>query len=173
MLNNLKLKKMETKRILLTDDDMDIINVLETILVHEGYEVATANNKTEGLKKLSEFKPDLAILDVMMTTHFEGFEMAKAIKSNTETKNIPVIMLTSIEVLITNKPDIQTIAREFRKDPDFKELDVILIKDSTSLNAGIDYKAENGTSVWLPVDGFIAKPVDSRRILPEVKRLLK
>ena len=163
---------METKKILLTDDDIDIINVLETILVHEGYEVATASNKAEGLKKLKEFKPDLAICDVMMTTHYEGFEMAKTIKSDPETKNIPVIMLTSIEVLSTNKPDIQTIAREFRKDPGFKELDVILIKDATSHNAGIDYKAEDGKSVWLSVDGFIAKPVDSKRIIPEVKRLL-
>jgi CheY-like chemotaxis protein len=169
----LKFKKMETKKILLVDDDIDVINVLETILVHEGYEVSYANNQEEGMTKAKQIKPDLAILDVMMTTQFEGFEMAKAVKTNPEFKEMPVIMLTSIEVLITTKPDVQAIAREFRKDPDFNEMDVLLIKDSVTGKAGIDYKAEDGKSIWLPVDGFLAKPVDSKRILPEVKRLLK
>lgn len=163
---------METKKILLVDDDIDVINVLETILTHEGYTVAYANNQEEGMEKVKQFKPDLAILDVMMTTQYEGFEMAKTIKTIPEFRQIPIIMLTSIEVLVTTKPDVQAIAREFRKDPDFNEMDVLLIKDIVSGKAGIDYKAENGKSVWLPVDGFIAKPVDSKRILPEIKRLL-
>jgi len=163
---------METKKILLVDDDIDVINVLETILTHEGYEVTYANNQKEGMVKAKQFKPDLAILDVMMTTQFEGFEMAKAVKTSPEFKEMPIIMLTSIEVLITTKPDVQAIAREFRKDPDFKDMDVLLVKDTVTGKAGIDYKAEDGKSIWLPVDGFLAKPVDSKKILPEVKKLL-
>lgn len=163
---------METKKILIVDDDIDIINVLETILEHEGYEVHSASNKTEGLAKAFEVKPDMAILDVMMTTQFEGFELAKALKSSTEFKTIPVMMLTSVEVLVTTKSDVQAIAVEFRKDPDFKELDVLLIKDVNSGKAGIDYKSESGRSIWFPVDGFLSKPVDSKLVLPEVKKLL-
>ncbi|HPD65400.1 MAG TPA: response regulator [Bacteroidia bacterium] len=163
---------METKKILLVDDDIDVINVLETILTHEGYSVSYASNQKDGYEKALQIKPDLAILDVMMTTQYEGFEMAKKLKSSPEFRNMPVIMLTSIEVLVTTRPDVQAIAREFRKDPDFKEMDVLLIKDVVSGKAGIDYKSEDGKSVWLPVDGFLAKPVDSKRILPEVKRLL-
>ena len=68
---------METKKILIVDDDIDVITVVKAILNKEGYEVIYANDKIEGIKKAWAEKPDMAILDVMMTTHFEGFEMAK------------------------------------------------------------------------------------------------
>lgn len=163
---------MENYKILIVDDDIDVINVLETILVHEGYQVMTASDKTEGMEKALEFHPDLAILDVMMTTQYEGFEMAKAIKEGRSLGNIPVIMLTSIEVMPTTNPELQKMAIEYRKDPSIKELDVLLLKDILSGTAGIDYKSESGKSVWLTIDGFIPKPVDSNKILPEVKKHL-
>ena len=59
---------METKKILIVDDDIDVITIIETILKKEGYTVISANDKKEGMKKIREEKPDLAILDVMMTT---------------------------------------------------------------------------------------------------------
>ncbi len=61
---------MKTKKVLIVDDDIDVITVVETILTHEGYEVISANNKKEGMEKIRSEKPDLAILDVMMTTHY-------------------------------------------------------------------------------------------------------
>lgn len=163
---------METKKILLVDDDIDIITMLEAILKKENYTVITANNKTEGLKKLKDEKPDLAILDVMMTTHYEGFEMAKQVKTDSEMKSTPILMSTSIDVLTTTKKDVQAMALEFRKNPGFKELHVLLIRDVFSGKAGIDYLTEDGKNVWVDVDGFVAKPVDAKKILPEVKRIL-
>ena len=77
---------MKSKKILIVDDDIDVINVIQTILEHEGYEVSSANNKKEGLEKAREIKPDLAILDVMMTTHYEGFELAKELTSDPDFK---------------------------------------------------------------------------------------
>lgn len=163
---------MEPKKILIVDDDIDVITMIETILRKEGYLVISANDKTEGMKKIKEEKPDLAILDVMMSTHYEGFELAKEIIDNPELNKIPILMQTSIDVLTTTKPDVQAMAREFRKNPGFKDLHVILVKDINTEKAGVDYLSEEGKSIWFPVDGFIRKPVDSKKILPEIKRIL-
>jgi CheY-like chemotaxis protein len=163
---------MKNAKILVVDDDMDVITVLEQMLGNEGYEVISAFNKEEGIELALKEKPDLAILDVMMTTHYEGFEMAREFVDNPELRSIPTIMETSIEVLMTTKPSVQAMAREFRNDPNYKELQVILIRDIVTGNAGIDYRAEDGRSVWVPVDGFIRKPVDKSRLLPEIERVL-
>lgn len=163
---------MKTKKILIVDDDIDVINVIQTILEHEGYEVISANDKKEGLEKAREVKPDLAILDVMMTTHYEGFELAKELTTDPSFNKMPVVMQTSIEALTTTNPSVQAMAREFRLDPKYKELQVILIKDITTGNAGIDYLSEEGKSVFIHIDGFLRKPVDSSKLLPEIKRLL-
>ena len=163
---------METKKILIVDDDIDIITVLETILRKEGYLVISANNKVEGMKKIKEEKPDLAILDVMMTTQYEGFELAQEINEISETQKVPILMQTSIDILTTTKPDVQAMAREFRKNPGFKDLHVILLKDINTGKSGVDYLSEDGRSIWFPVDGFVKKPVDSKRILPEIHRIL-
>lgn len=164
---------MKKAKILIVDDDQDVIITLEQILDNEGYEVISAYNKKEGLALALKEKPDLAILDVMMTTHYEGFEMAREFVDNPELKGIPTLMETSIEVLMTTKPSVQAMAREFRSDPNYKELQVILIRDIVTGNSGIDYRAEDGRSVWVPVDGFIRKPVEKSRLLPEVERLLE
>jgi CheY-like chemotaxis protein len=163
---------MKKAKILVVDDDMDVITMLEQILSKEGYEVVSAFNKKEGIEMAISEKPDLAIIDVMMTTHYEGFEMAREFADNPELKGIPTLIETSIEVLMTTKPSVQAMAREFRNDPNYKELQVILIRDIVTGNSGIDYRAEDGRSVWVPVDGFVRKPVDRNRVLPEVERLL-
>ena len=163
---------METKKILIVDDDIDVITIIETILKKEGYVVVSANDKKEGMKKIKEEKPDLAILDVMMTTHYEGFELAKEITDDPELNKMPVLMQTSIDILTTTKPDVQAMAREFRKNPGFKDLHVILVKDINSGKSGVDYLSEDGRNVWFPVDGFVRKPVDAKKIVPEIKRIL-
>lgn len=164
---------METKKILIVDDDIDVIAVVSAILNKEGYEVIAANDKIEGIKKAWAEKPDMAILDVMMTTHFEGFEMAKELSQNPEFKNMPVLMQSSIDILTTTKPSVQEMAREFRNDPSYRELDVLLIKDVITGNAGIDYRSEEGPSVWLSVDGFLRKPIEAEKLISEVKSLLE
>lgn len=85
---------MNKKKILLVDDDPDIISAFEAILTKKGYEIITAFNKAEGIKKFNSLNPDLAILDVMMDEEHDGFEMSREIKkTNPET---PIIMLTGI-----------------------------------------------------------------------------
>jgi len=163
---------MEKKKILLVDDDIDVITILQAILQKENYNIVAAANKAEGMKLIRDEKPDLAILDVMMTTPYEGFEMGEELRNDAELKNIPFLILTSIDVLITTKPDVQAMAREFRRNPGYKELQVLLVKDIVTEKAGIDYLADDGRTVWFPVDGFISKPVEAKKILPAVKKIL-
>lgn len=164
---------METKKkILIVDDDIDIITVVKSVLSAKGYEVISANDKIEGLKKIKSEKPDLAILDVMMTTQFEGFELAKELTENPELKNMPIIIQTSIDVLTTTKPSVQEMARQFRTDPAFSDLRVILVKDLVTGNAGVDYLNEKSQNVWFPVNAFVRKPVNSQILLNEIEKLL-
>ncbi len=162
--------KTTDKKILIVEDDIDVINVMKSILTKEGYEVATAMNKNEGLEKLRSEKPDLAILDVMMTTHYEGFELAQEILNNPEFKDTPFLIQSSIDVLVTSKASVRDMAREYRKDPNFKDLQVLLVKNITDGSAGIDYKDEEGKSHWFPVHGFIRKPVDAQKLLEEIEK---
>ena len=81
-------------------------------------------------------------------------------------------MQTSIEVFTTTKESVREMAREFRQDPKYKELQVILMKDIVSGKAGVDYRTDDGKNTWVPVDGFLKKPVDSKKLLPEIKTLL-
>ncbi|HOY37764.1 MAG: response regulator [Bacteroidales bacterium] len=161
-----------TKKVLIVDDDIDVITVLETILKKEGYTVISANDKVEGKKLALAERPDLAILDVMMTTHYEGFELAKDLIEDPKLAGMKVLMQSSIDLITTTNSSVQAMAREYRKDPSYRELQVLLIKDILSNNAGVDYRAENGESIWLPVDGFLRKPVDAARLLPEINRVL-
>jgi CheY-like chemotaxis protein len=164
---------MAQKKILIVDDDVDVIAVIRTILENEGFEVISASNKNEAVQKAKEHKPSLAILDVMMSTHFEGFELAKELFEEPTLKNMPRLMQTSIDVLTTNNQDVISMARELRKSPDYRELEVLLIEDPKTKKAGIDYRTKDGKNVWVPVDGFLHKPVDSKKLLPEISRLVK
>lgn len=87
---------MEKKKILIVDDDKDLLIAIQAILENNDYHVTTANNKLEGWEKLKAEKPDLAILDVMMDTNHEGFEFAREIKNESNFRDLPLIMLTSI-----------------------------------------------------------------------------
>jgi len=86
----------EEKKILLIDDDVDFIYLNKVFLKSKGYQVIAAYNGEEGIKKAKETKPDLIVLDVMMTRMTEGFDISRKIRMDEELKDIPVIMLTGI-----------------------------------------------------------------------------
>lgn len=160
------------KKIVIVDDDIDIINVVKSILTAKGYQVLSASDKKEGLKLIKKEKPDLAILDVMMSTHFEGFELAEELVKDETLRDIPVIIQTSIEVLTTTKPSVQAMAQQFRQNLEYSDLRVILVKDLVTGNAGVDYLNENNQTIWFPVDAFVKKPVNAAILIPEIEKLL-
>ena len=163
---------MNKKKILVVDDEVSVIDAITAILETEDYKVISSDNKKEAFKLAKAAIPDLAILDVMMATHYEGFELAKDLVNDPECKGIPILLHTSIEVFTTSEESVREMANEFRQDPNFRELQVILVKDNVSGKAGIDYRTEDGKSVWVPVNGLLKKPADPKEILEEVKSLL-
>ena len=88
---------MAETKILIVDDDPDLTVVLKTVLEGEGYVVDSAPGRAEAMEKLKAEKPDLLLLDVMMATWSDGFEMARDIRKNPEYKDMPIIMLTGVE----------------------------------------------------------------------------
>ena len=86
---------MDTQRsIMVVDDNPDIITIVKTILEGKGYQVLSASSGQELLNLLSERKPDLIILDIMMP-EMDGLEVLGRLKAVTETASIPVILLTA------------------------------------------------------------------------------
>ena len=83
-------------KILIIDDDPDIVDAMKMVLEHNKYEVITADEGELGYQKAKEDKPDLIILDVMMTTIDQGFHISYKLKQDEELKAIPILMITSI-----------------------------------------------------------------------------
>ena len=89
---------MENAKILIVDDDLDLTKALKVTLESENYGVVTASDRMEGMEKIKAERPDLIILDVMMSTWQDGFEMARELKKDSQfIKNIPILMLTGVK----------------------------------------------------------------------------
>lgn len=88
---------MAQAKILVVDDDRDIRDSLQAILEGRQYTAITAANKSEGMEKVGAEKPDLIILDVMMETWQDGFEMARELKKDEQFKDVPILMLTGVK----------------------------------------------------------------------------
>lgn len=82
-----------SKRILIVDDDRDLVQTLHETLTMEGFEAITANDGEQGLEMVARGKPDLIILDVMMPNK-HGYQVAKELEAGGN--SIPVIMLTGV-----------------------------------------------------------------------------
>jgi CheY-like chemotaxis protein len=83
-------------KILVVDDDKDFIKITKMILQANNYGVVTASNGEEGLKVMRAEKPDLVILDVMMSYILDGLDVRRTMAEDKDLKNIPVIMATSL-----------------------------------------------------------------------------
>ena len=132
------------KKILLVDDDKDLVTSLSQALKTKGYDVVAAYSGAEGLKVLTEVKPDLIILDVMMETDTAGFEAAYQIRNKRETSkykdfnNIPIIILTAINQVTNSRFSL------------------------------------NQSESFLPsVNEFLTKPIDIDELIAKVERSVK
>jgi two-component system alkaline phosphatase synthesis response regulator PhoP len=88
-------EKEMAKKILLVDDDPDMVDAVRAILESKRYEVAAAYGGMEGLEKARTENPDLIVLDVMMPDR-DGYEVCKELKADPELSNIPVLLLTAV-----------------------------------------------------------------------------
>jgi len=83
------------KRILLVDDDLDLLEQNKLLLESHGFEIITAESGAEGYEKYTKEKPDAAIVDLIMEQHDAGFVLCYKIKKTEHGKSIPVFILTS------------------------------------------------------------------------------
>ncbi len=81
-------------KILLVDDEPDVLEILSKKLEAAGFLTVRASDGNEGLRKAREEKPDLVLLDIMMPNK-DGFTMLRDLQSNEELRNIPVIMVSA------------------------------------------------------------------------------
>ena len=75
--------------------------------------------------------------------------------------------------ITTTKPSVQAMAQQFRQNPDYSDLRVILVKDLVTGNSGVDYLNEDNEAIWFPVNSFVKKPVDAAILIPEIEKLIK
>jgi CheY-like chemotaxis protein len=112
-------------KILIIDDDPDMVLAARLCLEGAGHAVIEASNGTDGLKKIEAEKPDLVILDVMMDTTTEGFQLALKLRNPDPAsayvtyRNIPILMLTAIH---------NTTPLRFGPDEDYLPVDAFIDK---------------------------------------------
>ena len=130
-------------KILIVDDDPDIVEAMRMPLEANNYQVVSASSAREGLQKILKERPDLVILDVMMETTTEGFHFAYKLRSEApdspykDFRELPILMITAIHR-----------TTPFRFSP----------------------RTDEG---FLPVEDIIEKPIEPRVLLEKVSHLLK
>ena len=92
--SGLKTEEQMAKKILLADDEPNIVISLEFLLRREGYEVVVAHDGAEALAQVRAERPDMAILDVMMPRR-NGFEVCQDLRQDPEFKDLRIMMLTA------------------------------------------------------------------------------
>jgi len=122
------------KKILIIDDEAEVVKVLQICLEQHGYKVITGYNGESGLKKAKDEVPDLVILDIMLPD-MDGYQVCERLKSDPSTKDIPVIMLTvksmgeDIEKALEKKADWY-IVKPYDEKYLLKKIDYLLQKKS-------------------------------------------
>ena len=82
------------KRILIADDEPNIVISLEFLMQHAGYEVHSAADGDQALRELDRFRPDLILLDIMLPLR-DGFEVCQRIRDDPALRHVKIVMLTA------------------------------------------------------------------------------
>lgn len=86
--------EIKKKKILIVDDEPDIVETLDFLIQSEGYESITAMDGEDALKKAKEESPDIIILDVMLPK-INGYKVCRLLKFDNKYKHIPILMVTA------------------------------------------------------------------------------
>lgn len=108
------------KKVLLIDDDRDFLMATKLILEKSGYEVFLAENGKSGIDMIQSVAPDLAIVDMMMETWGEGFNVIAEVRAMEGGKEMPLIILSGV--------DLQGPYQSFEPSDEFPKVNLILHK---------------------------------------------
>jgi signal transduction histidine kinase/CheY-like chemotaxis protein/HAMP domain-containing protein len=127
-------------QVLCIDDDPEVIEILRSYLVPEGYSVIEANSGNDGIQKAEDLQPSVITLDIMMP-HKDGWQVLRELKQNPKTKNIPVVIHSIIEnrplaislgaVDVVTKPtDSEKLLSLIKREYNAKEQYILLVDDN-------------------------------------------
>ena len=140
------------KRILIVDDERDVITFLSAILEENGYTSISAKDGVEGLDLLRKENPDLVLLDLMMPKK-SGITMFQELRKDPELSSTPVIVVTGVS-------DVTGV--DFRnfmyKQP---------LRDEKT------FVETTGLTKYTVPDGYVEKPIDPDELIQAVKKALK
>jgi CheY-like chemotaxis protein len=106
----------DTKRILVTDDEPDIVEIIAGMLGRSGYGTIRAYSGQECIREARQAHPDLIFLDIMMES-MDGWEVASVIKSDAEIKDIPIIMVTARPLTLEDVRDRASLIENYIMKP--------------------------------------------------------
>lgn len=109
------------RKIVMIDDDGDFVDATTALLETKGYRTVTAPDGDKGYALIKREKPDLVLLDVMMTHDTEGFDVARKLKEDPETKSIPIIMISGVK-------KVKALPFTFEPDNDWLPVKMVLEK---------------------------------------------
>jgi len=135
----------KTAKVLVVDDDPDIVAILSLVLETAGHQVVTANSAQQAFERLEEFVPDVILLDVMMPDGTEGFHFVWKLRNEypEQLAQTPIIILSAIH---------ETTKLRFYPE-----------KTDGTYRSG----------EFLPVQGFIDKPADPQVLLKKIEQVLQ
>jgi CheY-like chemotaxis protein len=108
-------------KILIIDDDPDFLYVVQTVLVRAGFDTEAATTPEDGISKVQSAEPDLVILDVLMPSDYEGFEVARVIREELLITEMPIVILSAVH-------HVKKVPYRFAPDKDYLPVDVFLDK---------------------------------------------
>jgi two-component system cell cycle sensor histidine kinase/response regulator CckA len=150
-------------RILIVDDERHNQQLLEVMLVPEGFFIVTAGSGEEALGIVAHHPPDLILLDIMMPG-MDGYQVATKIKGNLATKNIPVIMVTALEDHHARMLGLSAGAEDFLSKPvDRAEL-CVRVRNLLRLKAYGDYHDQYSQMLEGEVGSRTADLIESERL---------
>ncbi len=87
---------MSKAKILIVDDDPDFVEYTRTVLENADYQVVSAGNSDQGMLMVAREKPDLVVLDVIMSSILDGLSMSQRMADDPDFRSVPIVMVTSI-----------------------------------------------------------------------------
>lgn len=156
-------------RVLVVDDILPNVRLLEAKLAAEYYEVITATNGEDALRKVREDSPDIVLLDIMMPG-MNGFEVCRAIKQDPEISHIPVVMVTALTESRDRVHGLECGADDFLSKPINDTALMARVRSLVRLKMTVDeWRARESTATQLGVveDGanVMEEPVDGANVL--------
>jgi two-component system, OmpR family, response regulator MprA len=116
-------EKQPLLRVLVVDDEENIIEFIRLGLRYEGFQVESANDGETGIATALRINPDIIILDVMMPPGIDGLEVCRRLRENPTTREIPILMLTARDEVRDRIAGLRTGADDYLTKPfDFDEL---------------------------------------------------